>query len=83
MNSCGIGGDLIEYVVDRNPHKVGQLMPGSHIPIRAVEELERDTPDTMLIFPWNITDEIVTSMQHLRERGITFAVPIPTIHELP
>ena len=82
MNSCGIRGDLIEYVVDRNPHKVGQLMPGSHIPIRAVEKLEHDSPDTVLIFPWNLTDEILASMEHVRARGITFAVPIPMVREL-
>jgi len=82
MNSCGIRGDLIEYVVDRNPHKVGRKMPGSHIPIRAVEYLEHDSPDVVLIFPWNLTDEILASMEHLRQRGITFAVPIPTIREL-
>jgi SAM-dependent methyltransferase len=82
MNSCGIRGDLIEYVVDRNPHKVGCVMPGSHIPIRAVEELERDAVDTVLIFPWNLTAEIVNSMNHLRARGMTFAVPIPRVREL-
>ncbi len=82
LNSCGIHQDLIEYVVDRNPHKVGLLMPGSHLPIRAVEDLENDTPDTVLILPWNLADEIMASMQHLRDRGVTFAAPIPMIREL-
>jgi SAM-dependent methyltransferase len=82
LNSCGIRGDLIEYVVDRNPHKVGRVMPGSHIPIRAVAELEADTVETVLILPWNLSDEILASMAHLRARGVRFAVPIPFIREL-
>ena len=82
LNSCGIRGDLIEYVVDRNPHKVGKLMPGSHIPIRAVEELERDTPDVVMILPWNLRDEILSALAHMRERGTVFAVPIPHMREV-
>src|ERR1700689_3492306 len=33
LNYCGIGTDLIEYTVDRSPHKQGRFLPGSHIPI--------------------------------------------------
>ena len=33
LQYCGIGKDLIEYTVDRNPHKQGRFLPGSHIPI--------------------------------------------------
>ena len=34
LNSVGIGTDLLDFVVDRNVHKQGLLMPGVHIPIR-------------------------------------------------
>ena len=32
--TSGIGTDLVDFVVDRNVHKQGLLMPGVHIPIR-------------------------------------------------
>ena len=33
LNYCGIRTDLLEYTVDRNPHKQGKFLPGTHIPI--------------------------------------------------
>jgi hypothetical protein len=37
LNFAGIDGDVIGYVVDRNPHKVGRYMPGLRIgDLRAV-----------------------------------------------
>src|SRR5205823_5056960 len=33
LNYCGIGLELLEFTVDRNPHKQGMLLPGSHLPI--------------------------------------------------
>ena len=31
--TCGIGTDLVDFVVDRNVHKQGRFMPGTHQPI--------------------------------------------------
>ncbi len=33
LNYCGIGTDLVEYTVDRSPHKQAHYLPGSRIPI--------------------------------------------------
>ena len=35
LNYCGIRDDLIDYTVDRSPHKQGRFLPGTHIPIYA------------------------------------------------
>ena len=77
LNYCGIGRDFIDYVVDRSPHKQGRFLPGSHLPIRATEEVARTKPDYLLILPWNRRDEIVQQMAHVREFGCRFVVPIP------
>ena len=42
LNYCGIRTDLIDYTVDRNPHKQGKHLPGTHIPIYAPERIDRD-----------------------------------------
>jgi SAM-dependent methyltransferase len=77
LNYCGIGPELVEYTVDRNPRKVGSYTPGAHLPIRAVEFLAQDRPDYALILPWNIAPEIVQQERLYRELGGCFLVPIP------
>jgi hypothetical protein len=79
LNYCGIRGDFLDYTVDRNPYKHGKYLPGSHVPIFAPEKIAETRPDLVLILPWNLRDEIVTQMAHVREWGGKFVVPIPTV----
>jgi SAM-dependent methyltransferase len=83
LNYCGIGTDFLEYTVDLNPHKQGHLLPGSHIPIRAVETLRETRPDVVLILPWNLRDEIVEQHAYIREWGGRFAARVPELRLLP
>jgi SAM-dependent methyltransferase len=82
LNYCGIRTDLLEYTVDRNPYKQGQFLPGTRIPIRDPEALERDRPDYILILPWNLRDEIVAQLAPARDWGARFVVPIPEVEVL-
>ena len=68
LNSTGIGTDLVAYVVDRNVHKQGKLMPGCRLPIRPVEVLLEDRPDDLLLLAWNFADEIVAAAARVRRR---------------
>jgi SAM-dependent methyltransferase len=77
INYCGIGTDLIEFTVDRSTHKQGRLLPGSHVPIYAPEELLRRHPDYALILPWNIAGEIVEQQHAYLAGGGHFIVPVP------
>lgn len=77
LNYCGITTDLIEYTVDRNPHKQGSLLPGSHIPILEPERINVTKPDYILILPWNLKREIVSQLSFARSWGAQFVVPIP------
>ena len=79
LNYCGIGTDFLDFTVDRNPYKHGRFTPGMHIPIRAVEAIDEARPDYILILPWNLKREIVGQMQHVRDWGAKFVVPIPTV----
>ena len=83
LNYCGIRGDFVDYVVDRSPHKQGLFQPGTHLPILAPEEVEATQPDYLLLLPWNLKDEIIEQMSHVRAFGCRFVVPIPhtTVYE--
>jgi SAM-dependent methyltransferase len=77
LNYCGVRSDLLEFTVDRSPHKQGRFLPGVRIPIYAPERIVEERPDYVLILPWNLKDEIVAQMAGIRAWGGRFVVPIP------
>ena len=83
LNYCGVRRDLVEFTVDRSPHKIGRYLPGVRLPILAPDAIAARKPDYVLILPWNLKDEIITQMSGVREWGGRFVTPIPTvqIHE--
>jgi len=82
LNYCGIRADLVEGTVDRSPHKQGLYLPGTHIPIHPPAKLAEAKPDYVLILPWNLREEIVQQMAHIRGWGGRFVVPIPQVQVL-
>jgi len=79
LNYCGVRRDFIDYTCDLNPHKQGQLLPGSHIPIRSPDAIREDRPEVVLILPWNLKDEIVQQLSFIREWGGRFAARTPEL----
>jgi hypothetical protein len=77
LNYCGIRSDFLDYVVDRSPHKQGLFLPGTHLPILEPGAVSETKPDYLLILPWNLRDEIMEQMSHVRSLGCKFVVPIP------
>jgi SAM-dependent methyltransferase len=77
LNYCGIRTDFLDYTVDRNPIKHGKFTPGTRIPIFPPSKIDETRPDYILILPWNLKDEIVKQMAHVKEWGCKFVVPIP------
>ncbi len=79
VNYCGVGTDLIDYVVDKSPYKQNRFLPGVRIPIHAPEKIFETKPDYVLILPWNIRHEVKEQMAAIREWGGKFVVPIPEV----
>jgi SAM-dependent methyltransferase len=77
LNYCGIRRDFLDYVVDRSAHKQGLFLPGTHLPILDPGAVSETKPDYLLILPWNLRDEIIEQMSHVRAFGCKFVVPIP------
>jgi hypothetical protein len=79
LNHCGIRADLLSFTVDRNPHKHGMHLPGTHIPIYPPEHLAEARPDYIVILPWNLREEIAHQLDYTREWGARLVVPIPQL----
>ena len=79
LNYCGIRTDFLDYTVDRNPHKHGRYLPGTHIPIFPPEKIFETKPDYVLILPWNLKDEIMSQLAQISSWDAKFVVPIPEV----
>ncbi len=79
LNYCGIRTDFIEYTVDRSPHKQNHYLPGTRIPIHHPDKIKETKPDYLVILPWNLKDEIMAQMAHIRSWGGKFVVFIPEV----
>jgi len=82
LNYCGIKSDLIEFVVDANPHKQNKFLPASHVPIVNEQYLKDSKPDFVIIFPWNLKDEITKQLSYIKDWGGKFVVAVPHLQIL-
>lgn len=80
LNYCGIKSDLIEYVVDANPHKQNKFLPGSHIPVVNEVFLKEQKPDYVIILPWNIKEEVQAQLSYIKEWEGKLVIAIPAFH---
>lgn len=76
LNASGINTDIIDYIVDETPEKIGKFSPGTGIPIVYKQMLRVNPPDYLVILSWNFADFI---MDKVRAMGFTgkFIIPIP------
>jgi hypothetical protein len=79
LNFCGIKNDLIDFVVDANPAKQNKYLPGSHIPVVNEDVLKQNAPDYVIIFPWNIKEEVIVQLQYIKNWNGKFVTAIPNL----
>lgn len=82
LNYCGVKNDLVEFVVDMNPHKQNKYMPASHIRVVDEERLKMEKPGYVIVFPWNLQTEIAHQLTYIRQWGGKLIVPIPELQEI-
>jgi len=78
FNYCGITSDLIEYVIDTTPEKIGKLTPGSHIPIKSSQGIDIDV-DVVYLGAWNFSSEIMKKEASFINRGGKFITHVPLV----
>ena len=54
-------------------------MPGSHIPILKPESIKEIKPDYLLILPWNLQEEVMSSCSFISEWSGKFVVAVPEL----
>lgn len=74
LNACGISTDILDYIVDDTPEKIGRYSPGTGIPIVHRSMLDKDPPDYLVILSWNFKEEIKASLPNYRGK---FIIPVP------
>jgi hypothetical protein len=79
LNYCGVKNDLVDFVVDANPHKQDKFLPASHIPVVSESVLKTQKPDFIIILPWNLKQEIMNQLSYAREWDARFVIPIPQL----
>jgi 2-polyprenyl-3-methyl-5-hydroxy-6-metoxy-1,4-benzoquinol methylase len=76
LNSFKIGPDLVAKAVEKNPMKVGMMIPGCRIPIVGEDVAP---PDAYLMLAWNFLDEFLERERPYLDRGGAFIVPVPAV----
>jgi 2-polyprenyl-3-methyl-5-hydroxy-6-metoxy-1,4-benzoquinol methylase len=79
LNYCGIGTDILNFVVDLSPYKQGLFLPQSHIPIVVEKAIKKAKPKYILILPWNLREEISKQLSYVRKWGAKFVVAVPRL----
>jgi hypothetical protein len=78
-NYLGLTGQDLAYCCDGSALKQGRIIPGVNIPIVSPETLTRNPPDVVIVFAWNIFEEIVRVVAGLTGRPLTLIRPLPEI----
>jgi hypothetical protein len=79
LNFCGVKADLIDFVSDRAESKQGKYLPGSRIPVYSEDEIKKRKPNYIVIFSWNIRDEIEQQLYYIKEWHGKFVTAIPEL----
>jgi dTDP-4-dehydrorhamnose reductase/SAM-dependent methyltransferase len=65
LNRCSMNTDIISYIADETPEKIGKYSPGTGIPIVNKQMLIKDAPDYLIILSWNFKEEIISKLDKI------------------
>jgi SAM-dependent methyltransferase len=83
LNAAGVVADDVALVGDRSPHKIGRFVPGIGIPIVTPRQMLARHPRHVLVFAWNLIDEIGAQLQEVRSWGGDLVTAIPETRVRP
>lgn len=75
LNSASIDSQILDYIADETPEKIGHFSPGTGIPIVHIDQIRNDPPDYIVILSWNFKQEIIEKLKKFYDGK--FIIPIP------
>jgi hypothetical protein len=79
LNFCGIDDDLITLIFDNSLEKQGKISPGSNIPIQPLSDCNQYRIDNVIIFPWNIKEELKASFSSVYSNPVKYYIAVPEL----
>jgi hypothetical protein len=78
-NSLKLTTKQIKFVVDKNKFKIDRYIPGSNIRILDIKNVKKYKPDYILIFPWNLKNEIKKQLNFTKKWNCKFVICDPIL----
>ena len=82
LNFSGVKEDLVSLIFDNSIEKQGKISPGSGIPIVPLSDCNQYKIDNVVIFPWNIKDELKASFKKIYNKPVRYYVVIPELRQI-
>lgn len=82
LNAAKIEKKWLSAIADGSPEKQGRYMPMEGIPIISPEEMFSLEPSDIVVFPWNISDELVNLIEIQGISGIRIWQTIPHLEKI-
>jgi hypothetical protein len=82
LNSIDLQAGLMMAIADASPEKQNRLMPPHGIKIISPEELFKEKPTDVVIFPWNIKSEIANYLHSNIDTEVRLWCVIPVMHKV-
>lgn len=71
LNYISFSNSEIAAIADQSPLKQGKYIPGVAIPIVSFDQLKRLNPDLIILFAWNLRNEIIRYLnRYLRKEAL-------------
>ena len=77
LNYCKIGPEILDYITEKNPMKIGKYTPGMHIPVYSDKKLLTEKSDYALVLAWNFAEEIMRNNKSYKKNNGKFIIPFP------
>ena len=81
-NFTGIDSHTILAIADRSPLKQGKFIPGTGIPIITPDKLSSFNPDVIIIFSWNLKNEIINYLNDIVAKSAEVVIFTPSLEKI-
>ena len=82
LNMVGQTSSKILGIFDNSPEKYDRFMPNQAIPILSPANISKLQIDNLIVFPWNITSELVSDFKGKNNSVTKFWKAVPSITDL-